>query len=107
MAATPDQMGALLSMLESNLELILDYLDSDAKTEKENQLKVYINTAISFITTEGIELGLNDDADRMLVVMYAEWLYDKRKDPVAEMPRMLRYSLNNRLFSQKMREDFI
>ncbi len=37
----------------------------------------------------------------MLVEQYAAYLYRKRKDEKAAMPRMLRYMLNNRLFRQK------
>lgn len=40
--------------------------------------------------------------DGQLVVMYAAYLYRKRADDAPVMPRMLRYALNNRLFSQKV-----
>ena len=39
------------------------------------------------------------------MVMYAAYLFRKRADEGSpQMPRMLRYALNNRLFSQKMKE---
>jgi hypothetical protein len=54
-----------------------------------------------------------DDAN--LIVMYAAYLYRNRVNDseagyktaisATGMPRMLRYALNNRLFSQKMRTD--
>lgn len=101
----------ILSMLEHGLELILDYMDEEAKASKEEELMQYINFAISCIEREGIVLEDTDD-DRMLVSMYSMWLYDKRKTTgskytsyyIQNMPRMLRYNLNNRLLSQKVKE---
>lgn len=101
---TDRQNETLLIMLKNELEIITDYLDEDALESKNNQLMVYIDSAISFIQREGIALDLEDISDCQLVTMYASWLYDKRKDGVAIMPRMLRYNLNNRLFSQKVKE---
>jgi hypothetical protein len=53
--------------------------------------------------------------DASLIVMYAAYLYRNRVNDseagyktaisATGMPRMLRYALNNRLFSQKMRTD--
>ena len=94
----------LLVMLEANLEIITDYMDSDAKTAKETELTQYITAAEAYIAREGITLDLTQIGDCMLVVMYAGWLYDKRKADSAGMPRMLRWNLNNRLFSQKVGE---
>lgn len=63
----------------------------------------YLNQAISaaqqFITREGIELT-DSVEDGQLVEMYAAYLIRKRATAEA-MPRMLRWALNNRLFSQK------
>ena len=42
-----------------------------------------------------------DSEDGGLMVMYAAWLYRKRANDEAVMPRMLRYALNNRLMPQK------
>lgn len=67
------------------------------------QRKVYLNQAISaaksFIAREGITLA-NSVEDGQLVEMYAAYLIRKRATTEA-MPRMLRWALNNRLFSQK------
>ena len=70
------------------------------------QRQAYLNQAISaaqaFITREGI--ALTDSAeDGQLVEMYAAYLVRKRADDPG-MPRMLRWALNNRLFSQKASE---
>lgn len=101
----------LLVMLEKNLELIMDYMDADARAKKEAELTQYINSAKKFITTEGITLNQEDIGDCMLITMYAGWIYEKRKatQPGASavnvaMPRMLRWNLNNRLFSEKVKK---
>lgn len=99
------QLQTLLTMLKNDLELIFDYMDDESRQSKEAQLTTYIYAAINFIETEGIELKYENFGDLMLITMYASWLYDKRKDGVAVMPRMLRYNLNNRLFSQKVNDN--
>ena len=67
------------------------------------QRKVYLNQAISaaksFISREGVALTASVE-DGQLVEMYAAYLVRKRATEEA-MPRMLRWALNNRLFSQK------
>lgn len=101
---TDEQLENLVTMLQYNEEIILDYMDDDARTALSTQLSQYVQTAANFIEREGITLDLDQIDDCMLVVMYASWLYDKRKDGVSIMPRMLRYNLNNRLFAQKVDE---
>lgn len=70
------------------------------------QRQAYLNQAISaaqaFIAREGINLT-DSVEDGQLVEMYAAYLIRKRADD-PEMPRMLRWTLNNRLFSQKASE---
>ena len=46
----------------------------------------------------------DDIEDMQLVAMYAGWLWRKR-DTGDGMPRNLRWMLNNRIFSEKMREN--
>lgn len=101
---TDEQLENLVTMLQYNEEIILDFMDDDAKAMLTTQLSQYVQTAANFIEREGITLDLEQIDDSMLVVMYASWLYDKRKDGVSIMPRMLRYNLNNRLFAQKVNE---
>ena len=98
----------LLVMLKANLEIITDYMDTEAKAAKDAELTVYINAAKEYITREGITLSLDDIGDCQLIIMYAAWLYEKRKVNVGygnevQMPRMLRWNLNNRLFQEKQR----
>lgn len=81
-------------------------------TAYDSRLEQYLKTARASIETEGIVL---DDSgteeapqltieDGNLVVMYAGWMWRKR-DTGEGMPRMLRWQLNNRLFSQKVTEN--
>ena len=102
----------ILTMLKQGLEIITDYMDDESKTAKNLELMQYIETAEVFIEREGIVLE-DTVSDQMLVSMYAMWLYDKRKTTgskytsyyIQNMPRMLRYNLNNRLLQQKVRDD--
>lgn len=98
----------LLTMTKANLQLLTPAFD------------VFISQLISVskesIKQEGIALDLSDIIDCNLVVMYASYLYRRRAEnnentaywteanQYFDMPRMLRHALNNRLFSQKMRE---
>lgn len=99
---TSNQQDVLLAMLKNNLEILTTYMDASAVEMIETELLQYIQTSVRFIEREGITLDLDDISDDMLVTMYSAWLYEKRKDPTAQMPRMLRYNLNNRLFSEKV-----
>lgn len=69
------------------------------------QRAAYLTQAISaaqaFIAREGITLT-DSIEDGQLVEMYAAYLVRKRAT-TEPMPRMLRWTLNNRLFSQKAR----
>ena len=88
-----------------NNESILSILKMDLKisaSQYDEYLMKLIELSKAAIEKEGIIL---DDSieDGMLVEMYAAYLYRKRKEESNGMPRMLRYALNNRLFSQKAR----
>lgn len=109
MATYTDEV--LLTMLKQSLEIITDYMDAEAKEQKNTELKWYIDSAQEFILREGIHLE-DTIGDAMLQVMYAMWLYDKRKTTgskytsyyIQNMPRMLRINLNNRLFQEKVND---
>lgn len=83
----------ILTILKTDLQIAADQYDK--------YLKSLIQLAKKAITKEGITIQ-DDEEDGMLVEMYAAYLYRKRKENVAGMPRMLRYMLNNRLLSEKM-----
>lgn len=65
----------------------------------DERLTQYIAEAVTQITREGATIDLETDGN--LIVMYAAWLWRKR-DSGEGMPRMLRYALNNRVFSEKL-----
>lgn len=110
MATYTDEV--LLTMLKQSLEIITDFMDADAEEAKNTELKWYIDSAQEYIKREGITLQ-DTIGDATLQVMYAMWLYDKRKTTgskytsyyIQNMPRMLRYNLNNRLLQEKVQND--
>ena len=84
-------IDTLLLFLKIDLGINRDTYDARLPSDLE--------TAQAEIHREGITLGdSSDDID--LVVMYAAWLWNKRRTGEG-MPRMLRYLLNNHLFAQK------
>lgn len=86
----------ILTVLKVDLQLSTDKLDP--------YLLQLIGAAKSYIAAEGIALTCSS-GDGMLVEMYAAYLYRRRREENVTMPRMLRYALNNRLFSQKAGDD--
>lgn len=82
----------LLIMVKSNLAI-----KSAAWDEYLTQL---LEVSRKEIAREGITLT-DDIDDCNLIVMYTAYLWRKRAEDVAAMPRMLRYALNNRVFSEK------
>ena len=85
----------ILVLVKQNLDITYDYRDE--------YLVFLITTSESSIQEEGITLDLGDAKDVNLVVMYTAYLFRKRAEDNPVMPRMLRYALNNRLFSEKAR----
>ena len=94
----------ILTVLKVDLQVSTDKLD--------NYLGQIIQAARAYIQTEGITLDCSV-GDGMLVEMYSAYLYrrrrndapnDYRREENVAMPRMLRWALNNRLFSQKAGE---
>lgn len=82
----------ILKILKIDLQVSVNALDE--------YLLFLITSAKKLILKEGITLTTSQD-DALLVEMYAAYLYRKRKEQQNEMPRMLRWALNNRLFSEK------
>lgn len=84
----------ILIILQADLNILAP--DSTRKA----QLEQYVKAAITFIKREGVALAApysSDDAQ--LIEMYAAYLFRKR-DTSEEMPRMLRWALNNRIFDR-------
>lgn len=67
------------------------------------RLTQYLTSAQAEIIREGAVLDLAQVDDMQLVVMYAAWMW-RRRDGMEGMPRMLRWSLNNKIFAAKMKE---
>lgn len=87
--------STILTILKTDLQISVDAYDG--------LLNNYILLAKKNIETEGITLTESAE-DGMLVETYAAWLARKRKENVP-MSRMLRYMLNNRLLSEKMKTE--
>ena len=101
----------ILTVLKTDLQI--------SATKYDSFLTRYIAFAKAAIRREGIILtetesctGATEEREKiteltynvedgMLIEMYAAYLYRKRKEEKGIMPRMLRYELNQRLFSQK------
>lgn len=83
---------AILTSLKIDLQI--------STTAMDEYLFNLMEEAREKIKEEGITLSDSSISDGMLVEMYAAYLYRHRKSDNA-MPRMLRYALNNRLFSEK------
>lgn len=95
-----------MSDQKMNNQLLLAALRADLGVSSQafsDRLLSRIQTAQQRIAEEGIKLE-DTEADRDLVVMYAAYLWRSRVTG-EDMPRMLRYALNNRLFSQKAGEE--
>lgn len=105
-------------MTNDSLLLMLKYNLQITSSSYDTYLEQLLESAYAYITTEGITITkvvdeddsdvytIEDIGDCNLIVMYAAYLYRKRADEGSPaMPRMLRYALNNRLFSQKMQGD--
>ena len=86
------EAATLLHNLKIDLGITTDVYDE--------RLTVYLQTAQERITEEGVTLT-DSVSDDDLTIQYAAWMW-KRRDSGEGMPRMLRYALNNRIFSRKM-----
>ena len=75
---------------------------SNGATKIDDRLKQLIQVAEKNIISEGAStLNRNNIDDVQLIVMYAAWLW-RRRDTQDDMPRMVRYAINNRVFAEKM-----
>ena len=86
----------LLTALKIDLGIVTNAYDE--------RLSQYLTTAQTNIEKEGATLDMTDTSDQLLVVIYASWMW-RNRDTGIGMPRMLRYMLNNRIFSEKMQPE--
>lgn len=82
-----------LTLLKNDLQMLTSSNDS--------LLSSLLDASVEYIQKEGITLVENDIGIDMVIVQYAAYLFRKRASEETAMPRFLRYSLNNILFSQK------
>lgn len=90
---TNETVTAVLTMVKTDLGI--------KATAYDTRLTQYVNSAKKAIVREGVKTLSDDVEDMQLVAMYAGWLWRKTGD---EMPRNLRWMLNNRIFSEKAGE---
>ena len=89
-----------------NDQLLLVAVKTDlgiSTTVYDDRLRSCIRTAQERIAQEGVQLN-ESEGDQNLVIMYAAYLWRCRSSGEG-IPRMLRYALNNRIFSAKARAD--
>lgn len=86
-------LNTLLDMLKVDLGICAAAYDA--------RLCQYLQNAAEQITREGVTLDYSALDDLQLIVMYAAWTW-RRRDTGEGMPRMLRYTLNNRIFAGKV-----
>jgi hypothetical protein len=97
---------------------ILSLLKCDLGFDEENHdkdilLQQIIGSAKEYIVQRGVStLSMDSFKDVDLVRMYSAWLFRKRASDkgdgvgnIGSMPRMLEMALNDRIFSEKMREE--
>lgn len=84
-----------LAILKNDLQLLTNAHDEF--------LRMLLRQAADAMQREGINLIEGTVDVDMAVVQYAAYLFRKRAGTDTAMPRFLRYSLNNILFSQKAR----
>lgn len=87
--------GVILEMLKIDLGMVTTAYDA--------RLVAIMEAAKKAIEVEGIVLDPERFDDAQLIIMYSAWLW-RRRDSMDAMPKMLRWALNNRLFSQKASE---
>ena len=92
---TNEQITTILSALKIDLGI--------TTTSYDSRLSQIIQASAESIISEGVST-LNPEVlgDAQLVIMYAAWTW-RRRDTGIETPRMLRWSLNNRIMKEKAR----
>ena len=91
---TDEQITSVLKSLKVDLGIL-------STTAYDERLTEIIKSSYQMIIREGVAT-LNADIleDAQLIVMHSAWTW-RRRDSGEGMPRMLRWALNNRVFSEK------
>lgn len=86
---------------QSRLALLKANVSAIGSTLYDDLFLSLLTSAVSMIEREGITLDMDSQEDNNLIVGYATWLFQQREDPAMQMPRWLRYNLNNKVLQQK------
>jgi hypothetical protein len=86
---------------QSRLALLKANIGAIESTLYDTLFLSLLTSAKSMIEREGIVLDLDEQEDNNLIAGYATWLFQQREDPAMQMPRWLRYNLNNKVLHQK------
>lgn len=93
---TSEQIAAILTRLKTDIGI----KNTTAYDERLGQI---IKSSYQSIIEEGAKtLDPDKERDIELIVMYSNWVWNGRRTG-DEMHRMLRWNLNNRIFSEKAR----
>lgn len=93
---TSEQIAAILTRLKTDIGI----KNTTAYDERLGQI---IESSYQSIIEEGAKtLDPGKERDIELIVMYSNWVWNGRRTG-DEMHRMLRWNLNNRIFSEKAR----
>lgn len=91
---TEAQIAEILSRLKVDLAI-------KSTTAYDERLSQIIQSSYESIIEEGAStLNPDTERDKELIVMYAAWVWNGRKTG-DKMHGMLRWNLNNRIFSEK------
>ena len=86
---------------QSRLALLKANVSAIGSTLYDDLFLSLLTSAVSMIGREGITLDMDSQEDNNLIVGYATWLFQQREQPDMQMPRWLRYNLNNKVLQQK------
>lgn len=86
---------------QSRLALLKANVSAIGSTLYDDLFLSLLTSAVSMIEREGITLDMDSQEDNNLIVGYATWLFQQREQPDMQMPRWLRYNLNNKVLQQK------
>ena len=93
---TTDQIADILSRLKVDLGI-------KGTTAYDERLTQIIKSSYESIVLEGAStLDASNESDIQLIVMYSAWLWNNRRTG-EKMNQMVRWNLNNRIFSEKAR----
>lgn len=91
---TSEQIAGILSRLKVDVGI-------KGTTAYDERLQQIIESSYQSIIEEGVAtLDASNERDIELIVMYSSWVWNNRRTG-DKMSQMLRWNLNNRIFSEK------